>query len=84
MNPSSVSVDGGVQITLIGSNFISGILLGHLVDKHGWDSAFIMMIICAAGTVALMALTWNVGAHPPGTAHGQAFEVVPAKQDGAD
>lgn len=46
------------------STVVSGWGIGHLVDKGGWDRAFVLMLGCAAGTMALMAITWNVGAHP--------------------
>jgi OPA family glycerol-3-phosphate transporter-like MFS transporter/OPA family sugar phosphate sensor protein UhpC-like MFS transporter len=46
------------------STVVSGWGVGRIVDKSGWGGAFILMIVCAAATTALMALTWNVGAHP--------------------
>jgi sugar phosphate permease len=46
------------------SSVVSGWGVGTIVDRGGWDGAFKLMIGCAAGTMALMALTWNVGAHP--------------------
>lgn len=45
------------------SSIMSGWGLGRIVDKSGWDGAFVLMIGCAVGTMGLMALTWNVGAH---------------------
>jgi OPA family glycerol-3-phosphate transporter-like MFS transporter/OPA family sugar phosphate sensor protein UhpC-like MFS transporter len=45
------------------SSIVSGWGLGRVVDKSGWDGAFILMIGCAIGTMILMAITWNVGAH---------------------
>ena len=45
------------------SSVISGWGVGRIVDTAGWDGAFRLMIGCAVGTLALMALTWNVGAH---------------------
>jgi len=45
------------------STIVSGWGTGLLADKAGWDAVFRLMIGCAVGTVALMALTWNVGAH---------------------
>ena len=45
------------------SSIVSGWGLGRVVDKSGWDGAFILMIGCAIGTLILMAITWNVGAH---------------------
>jgi OPA family glycerol-3-phosphate transporter-like MFS transporter/OPA family sugar phosphate sensor protein UhpC-like MFS transporter len=46
------------------SSIVSGWGLGSIVDRNGWDGAFGVMLGCAAATMALMALTWNVGAHP--------------------
>jgi OPA family glycerol-3-phosphate transporter-like MFS transporter/OPA family sugar phosphate sensor protein UhpC-like MFS transporter len=45
------------------SSVISGWGVGSIVDNAGWDGAFRLMIGCAVGTLFLMALTWNVGAH---------------------
>jgi OPA family glycerol-3-phosphate transporter-like MFS transporter/OPA family sugar phosphate sensor protein UhpC-like MFS transporter len=62
------------------SSVISGWGVGAIVDQGGWDGAFKLMIGCAVGTMALMALTWNVGAHPhlEGVAAPEA--AVPATQ----
>jgi sugar phosphate permease len=46
------------------SSIVSGWGLGSIVDRSGWDGAFGVMLGCAVATMALMALTWNVGAHP--------------------
>lgn len=46
------------------SSVMSGWGVGRIVDKAGWDGAFQVMIGCAIATMALMAVTWNVGAHP--------------------
>jgi OPA family glycerol-3-phosphate transporter-like MFS transporter/OPA family sugar phosphate sensor protein UhpC-like MFS transporter len=46
------------------SSIVSGWGVGRIVDKAGWNGAFGLMIACAIGTMVLMALTWNVGAHP--------------------
>jgi OPA family glycerol-3-phosphate transporter-like MFS transporter/OPA family sugar phosphate sensor protein UhpC-like MFS transporter len=46
------------------SSVVSGWGVGRIVDKGGWDGAFQLMIACAVGTLVLMAVTWNVGAHP--------------------
>ena len=46
------------------SNIVSGWGIGAIADRHDWDAAFKLMIGCALATAALMALTWNVGAHP--------------------
>lgn len=46
------------------SSVISGWGVGRIVDAGGWDGAFKLMIGCAVGTMALMALTWKVGAQP--------------------
>ena len=46
------------------SSVVSGWGVGRIVDRGGWDGAFVLMLACAAGTLVLMAVTWNVGAHP--------------------
>jgi OPA family glycerol-3-phosphate transporter-like MFS transporter/OPA family sugar phosphate sensor protein UhpC-like MFS transporter len=46
------------------SSVVSGWGVGSIVDRSGWDGAFALMLGCAIATMALMALTWNVGAHP--------------------
>ena len=38
--------------------------VGWMADHYGWDGPFALMFACAIGTAVLMALTWNVGAHP--------------------
>ncbi len=43
---------------------ITGVGIGHLVDKYHWPAAFHVMFACAAITLVLMVFTWNVGAHP--------------------
>jgi OPA family glycerol-3-phosphate transporter-like MFS transporter/OPA family sugar phosphate sensor protein UhpC-like MFS transporter len=37
--------------------------VGWMADHYGWNGPFLLMLSCAAGTMLLMALTWNVGAH---------------------
>jgi OPA family glycerol-3-phosphate transporter-like MFS transporter/OPA family sugar phosphate sensor protein UhpC-like MFS transporter len=67
------------------SSIMSGWGLGRIVDKSGWDGAFMLMICCAVGTLVLMAVTWNVGAHThtPGPARGfQVGNGKPGDQDG--
>ena len=46
------------------SNIVSGWGIGAIADRHDWDAAFVLMICCAVATAALMAVTWNIGAHP--------------------
>jgi OPA family glycerol-3-phosphate transporter-like MFS transporter/OPA family sugar phosphate sensor protein UhpC-like MFS transporter len=46
------------------STLVSGYGVGKMVDAGGWDLPFKLMLGCAVGTMVLMALTWNVGAHP--------------------
>jgi sugar phosphate permease len=46
------------------SVIVSGWGIGAIADRHDWDAAFKLMIGCAVATAALMAATWNVGAHP--------------------
>ena len=59
------------------SSIVSGWGVGAIVDKGGWDGAFKLMLGCAVATMALMALTWNVGAHP------QLEKAAPAPAPGA-
>jgi OPA family glycerol-3-phosphate transporter-like MFS transporter/OPA family sugar phosphate sensor protein UhpC-like MFS transporter len=48
-----------------GGTVMSGWGMGKLHDLHNrWDESLVVMIGCAAGTLVLMAFTWNVGAHP--------------------
>ena len=58
------------------STIVSGWGVGRVVDRAGWDGAFQLMIGCALATLALMAFTWNVGAHPHKPPAG--FPVQPA------
>ena len=51
------------------STIISGWGVGKVVDLHGWDGAIELMIACAVATLALMAFTWNVGAHAKPATH---------------
>ena len=60
------------------SSLLSGWGVGLIVDKGGWDGAFILMIGCALATLVLMAFTWNVGAHPHLPAGPLASEASPA------
>ena len=46
------------------STIVSGWGAGWIADTSGWDAVFRLMVGCSVATVALMALTWNVGAHP--------------------
>jgi sugar phosphate permease len=46
------------------STIIAGWGVGYMADRHGWAGPFALMLVCAACTVVLMALTWNIGAHP--------------------
>ena len=59
------------------STLVSGFGIGWIVDRHGWDAAFLVLIGCAVATMLLMALTWNVGAHPQLAAAKQGFPVGP-------
>jgi sugar phosphate permease len=47
-----------------GSTIITGWGIGSLVETHGWPAAYLLMLICAVITLILMAITWNIGAHP--------------------
>jgi OPA family glycerol-3-phosphate transporter-like MFS transporter/OPA family sugar phosphate sensor protein UhpC-like MFS transporter len=38
--------------------------VGWMADHYGWNGPFALMFGCAIGTMLLMLVTWNVGAHP--------------------
>ena len=40
------------------STVISGVGIGALVDRYGWDAGFILFIICSIAGVLLFALCW--------------------------
>jgi OPA family glycerol-3-phosphate transporter-like MFS transporter/OPA family sugar phosphate sensor protein UhpC-like MFS transporter len=46
------------------STIITGWGVGRIADLYGWAGAFRLMLGCTIATLALMAFTWNVGAHP--------------------
>jgi hypothetical protein len=49
-----------------------------MADHFGWGGPFQLMLGCSMGTLVLMALTWNIGAHPHEPAVEQrGFEVEP-------
>jgi hypothetical protein len=54
--------------------------VGKLVDRAGWNGAFGLMIACALATLALMAFTWNVGAHPQAPPSPRGFPVEPVRE----
>lgn len=60
---ASAAAVGLTGIIGYASTVITGWGIGHLVDEHGWSAAFELMFVCAIITLALMATTWNVGAH---------------------
>ena len=72
---ASAAAVGLTGIIGYASTIITGFGIGRLVDRGlvlfgtrlldpGWPSAFVVMLACATITMVLMALTWNVGAHP--------------------
>jgi OPA family glycerol-3-phosphate transporter-like MFS transporter/OPA family sugar phosphate sensor protein UhpC-like MFS transporter len=61
---ASAAAVGLTGIIGYASTIITGYGIGSLVDKHGWPAAFQLMLACAAITLVLMLITWNVGAHP--------------------
>src|SRR5439155_10388558 len=60
---ASAAAVGLTGIFAYSSTVLSGWGIGKIVDTAGWNGAFQMLIGCAVVTAALMALTWNVGAH---------------------
>ena len=61
---ASAAAVGLTGIIGYGSTIITGWGIGSLVDNHGWPAAYQLMLVCAGVTLVLMAITWNVGAHP--------------------
>jgi sugar phosphate permease len=72
---ASAAAVGLTGIIGYASTIITGWGIGSLVDRglvigghqwldKGWPSAFKVMLLCASITLVLMAITWNVGAHP--------------------
>ena len=61
---ASAAAVGMTGIFGYASTIVSGWGVGTIVDRSGWNGAFTLMIVCAAGTFILMAFTWNIGAHP--------------------
>ncbi|HEX8913671.1 MAG TPA: MFS transporter [Humisphaera sp.] len=55
---------GLTGIVAYASTIVTGWGLGRVTDQHGWAVAFGLMLGCTLATAALMAFTWNVGAHP--------------------
>ena len=43
--------------------------VGWMADHYGWSGPFSLMLACAIGTMLLMAITWNVGAHTHSLSH---------------
>lgn len=50
------------------SGVLSGWGLGSIVDKHGWDAAFQVLVACSVLATIPFALTWNARAKPEGDA----------------
>jgi phosphoglycerate transporter family protein len=61
---ASAAAVGLTGIIGYGSQIITGWGIGKLADNHGWGAAYQVMLLCAVITLVLMAVTWNVGAHP--------------------
>jgi OPA family glycerol-3-phosphate transporter-like MFS transporter/OPA family sugar phosphate sensor protein UhpC-like MFS transporter len=49
--------------------------VGWMADHYGWGGPFALMFACSLGTLVLMALTWNVGAHPELPREPRGFDV---------
>lgn len=52
------------------SGVVSGWGLGSIVDKHGWDAAFAVLVGCSVAATIPFALTWNACAAPEETNPG--------------
>jgi OPA family glycerol-3-phosphate transporter-like MFS transporter/OPA family sugar phosphate sensor protein UhpC-like MFS transporter len=61
---ASAAAVGLTGIIGYGSTIITGWGMGRIADNHGWSAVYLVMLGCAVITLLLMALTWNVGAHP--------------------
>lgn len=45
------------------STLLSGLGLGSLVDRHGWDAGFACLLVFCVGGIILFALCWRAKAH---------------------
>jgi OPA family glycerol-3-phosphate transporter-like MFS transporter/OPA family sugar phosphate sensor protein UhpC-like MFS transporter len=45
------------------STLVSGVGVGWLADKHGWDAAFLLLVVSAIVGSMLFALCWPAKAH---------------------
>ena len=61
---ASAAAVGLTGIIGYGSKVITGWGMGSVADAHGWSTVYLVMLGCSLVTLVLMALTWNVGAHP--------------------
>jgi OPA family glycerol-3-phosphate transporter-like MFS transporter/OPA family sugar phosphate sensor protein UhpC-like MFS transporter len=66
---ASAAAVGLTGIIGYGSTIITGWGMGRIADNHGWSAVYLVMLGCAVITLLLMALTWNVGAHPHAEKH---------------
>jgi OPA family glycerol-3-phosphate transporter-like MFS transporter/OPA family sugar phosphate sensor protein UhpC-like MFS transporter len=67
---ASAAAVGMTGIFGYASTLASGWGVGRIADKYGWGGVFGLMLACTVATMVLMAITWNVGAHP----HGERVE----------
>jgi phosphoglycerate transporter family protein len=72
---ASAAAVGLTGIVGYASTIITGWGMGKLADNHGWPAVYLVMLGCAAITLLLMLVTWNVGAHPQVAAEPRGFEV---------
>jgi OPA family glycerol-3-phosphate transporter-like MFS transporter/OPA family sugar phosphate sensor protein UhpC-like MFS transporter len=45
------------------STIVSGVGIGALVERHGWDSGFLTFLICGVAGILLFAICWPAKAH---------------------
>jgi OPA family glycerol-3-phosphate transporter-like MFS transporter/OPA family sugar phosphate sensor protein UhpC-like MFS transporter len=45
------------------STVVSGVGVGMLVQKHGWDAGFLLFVVAALAGTSLFALCWKAKAH---------------------
>jgi OPA family glycerol-3-phosphate transporter-like MFS transporter/OPA family sugar phosphate sensor protein UhpC-like MFS transporter len=45
------------------STIDSGVGIGALVERHGWDAGFLTFLICGVAGILLFAICWPAKAH---------------------
>jgi OPA family glycerol-3-phosphate transporter-like MFS transporter/OPA family sugar phosphate sensor protein UhpC-like MFS transporter len=45
------------------STIVSGVGIGTLVERHGWDAGFLTFLVCGISGIVLFAICWPAKAH---------------------